>query len=85
MRYTKKDILDAAKRITSWVTGASESHKVIDMEKTIKIVLLDDGDTWSGDADIITLTEEGYNDLMAGYKFSQLDEKEILDSKNVFE
>lgn len=55
------------------------------MEKTFKIVLLDDGDTWSGDADIITLTEEGYNDLMAGYKFGQLDEKDIIDTKNVYE
>jgi hypothetical protein len=51
------------------------------MEKTIKIVLLDDGETWAGEADIITLTQKGYDDMMNGVKFDQLDENDILDSK----
>ncbi len=50
-------------------------------EKTVKIVLLDDGDTWAGEADIITLTQKGYDDLMNGVKFSQLDDNDIIDSK----
>ncbi len=51
------------------------------MEKTYKIVLLDDGETWAGEADIITLTQKGYDDMMNGVKFDQLDENDILDSK----
>ena len=48
---------------------------------TVSIVLLDDGETWAGEADIITLTRKGYEDMMNGVKFDQLDENDILDSK----
>ena len=55
------------------------------MGKTIKIVLLDDGDTWAGEADIVTLTEKGYNDLCNGTPFKLLDKQDVVKFESVYQ
>jgi hypothetical protein len=86
MRYTKKDILSAAKKITKWLSGKSESHKVIDMNDTVKIVVLDDGSTWAGEAEIYTITREAYNKMLdTGLTPDNLDPDDIIDSVSVYD
>ena len=55
------------------------------MQKTIKIVLLDDGDTWAGDASVVTLTKKGYDDLSNGTPFKLLDTKDIVKYESVYQ
>lgn len=55
------------------------------LKRTIKIVVLDDGDTWAGDANIFSVTVEGYEKLCNGEKFSQLDPADVVDIRNVYE
>lgn len=57
--------------------------RIKNMEKTFKVVVLDDGETWAGEADIVILTQKGYDDLMNGVKYDQLDDKDVLDVKPV--
>lgn len=45
----------------------------------VKIVVLDDGETWSGDAQIMTITQEAYEKLCEGEKVSDLTDADILD------
>ena len=42
------------------------------------IIVLDDGETWSGAGQILYLTENGYNVLANGGEISDLDSKDIV-------
>ena len=54
------------------------------MIDTVKIVVLDDGQTWSGEADIFTITRDAYNKMIdEGLTPDLLDEKDIINVKPV--
>ena len=47
---------------------------------SVKIVVLDDGETWAGSAAVYTVTDEAYEKLCVGdYKVKNLDDDEILE------
>lgn len=67
------------------LTVTTGNGRISAMQKTIKIVLLDDGDTWAGDANVVTLTEKGYNDLSNGTPFRLLDKEDVVKYENVYQ
>lgn len=44
----------------------------------VKIVVLDDGDTWADSASVYTLTDEAYEKVCNGEKLRHIDDAEIL-------
>lgn len=45
----------------------------------VKIIVLDDGETWAGSASVYTLTDEAYDKVCNGEKIRHLDDSEILE------
>ena len=45
---------------------------------SVKIVVLDDGDTWAGSASVYTLTDEAYEKVCNGERLSNLDNAEVI-------
>lgn len=52
---------------------------------SIRIVVLDDGESWSGAGQIITITDDAYNRLCKGDRIKDLEDSDILSSKEVIE
>lgn len=50
---------------------------------SIKIIVLDDGETWSGAGQVLTITDDAYNRLCEGAEIKDLEENDILDFKEV--
>jgi len=56
------------------------------MNDTVKIVVLDDGSTWAGSADVWTITREAYNRMIdTGVDPSDLSKEDIVNSVNVYD
>lgn len=53
--------------------------------RTIKVIVLDGADTWARDAYVFSVTNAGYQKLVDGTKFSELDDKDVVDCKSVLE
>lgn len=49
----------------------------------VKIVVLDDGETWSGAATVWTITDAALERLNAGEEPAHLEESEVLDCQEV--
>ena len=48
-----------------------------------KIVVLDDGETWSGAGTVWTITEDAYNRLCEGAEPKHLSDADVLDCQEV--
>lgn len=46
---------------------------------SVKIVVLDDGETWAGSAAVYTVSDDAYERLCNGEKVKHLDDDEILE------
>ena len=56
------------------------------MNDTVKIIVLDDGSTWAGDADIYTITREAYNKMLdTGLTPDNLDPEDIIETVSVYD
>ena len=52
---------------------------------TVMIIVLGDGSTWAGDADILTITREAYKKMIdTGLTPDNLDHDDVIDSVNVY-
>lgn len=45
---------------------------------SVKIVVLDDGETWAGSALVMTVTDDAYDKLCNGEKIRHLDDGSVL-------
>ena len=53
---------------------------------TVKIVVLDDGDTWAGAADIVTITREAYDRMInTGKSPKDLTKEDIIKKVYVYD
>ena len=56
----------------------------MDNQDTISIVVLDDGETWSGGGQILHLTRDAYNRLVdTGMEISDLDASDIVQTEDI--
>jgi hypothetical protein len=45
---------------------------------SVKVVVLDDGDTWAGSAEVYTITRDAYDRLCDGARIRDLSDADIL-------
>ena len=50
---------------------------------TVKIVVLDDGETWGGAAQILTISRDAYNRLCQGEELCDLTDDDVIGYSNV--
>lgn len=50
---------------------------------SVKIVVLDDGETWAGSAAVYTVSDDAYEKLCNGEKIKHLDDAEILEVESL--